>query len=162
MPVRAARPEDAAAIRRVHVEAFEREAEADLVEALEPLIVMSLVAEADDGSVVGNVVVSRATVGDVPILALAPLGVLPTHREAGHGFELVRAAVATAKRTDFPVMVVIGRPSYYGKLGFEPARRLGLKTTFKVPREVWRAVRLPAWDDALKGTVQYPDAFRAV
>ena len=63
---------------------------------------------------------------------------------------------------DYPAMVVIGRPSYYGKLGFEPARRLGLKTTFKVPREAWRAVRLPAWDGSLKGTVRYPDAFRAV
>ena len=162
MPVRAARPDDAAAIRRVHVAAFERSEEADLVEALKPHIVMSLVSEDEAGEVVGNVVVSRAHVGETPILALAPLGVLPGHRDAGHGFALVRAAVATARETDYPVMVVIGRPAYYGKLGFEPARRLGLKTTFKVPREAWRAVRLPAWDDALKGTVAYPDAFRAV
>jgi predicted N-acetyltransferase YhbS len=160
--VRAARPEDAEAVRRVHLEAFGRTEEADLVEALEPDIVMSLAAESDEGEVVGNVVVSRARVGETPILSLAPLGVLPAHRDGGYGFALVRAAVATARETDFPVMVVIGRPSYYGKLGFEPARRLGLKCPFRVPREAWRAVRLPAWDDTLKGTVRYPDAFRAV
>lgn len=158
--IRAAQPADAAAIRAVHVAAFERTAEADLVDALEPDIVMSLVAEAEDGTVVGNVVVSRAFVREVPILALAPLGVLPGHHEQGHGHALVRAAVATAKQTDFPVMVVLGNPAYYAKLGFEPARRLGLKAPFRVKRETWRAVRLTAWDDTLKGTVRYPEAFR--
>ena len=162
--IRAARPEDAAAIRRVHEEAFGRPAEADLVEALEAegRTVMSLVATIDDELVVGHVLVSLAHVGETAILALAPLGVLPEHREGGHGHALVRAAVATARETAFPVMVVIGSPAYYGKLGFEPARRLGLKPPFKIARETWRAVRLPAWDDTLRGTVRYADAFRPV
>ena len=159
--IRAARPEDAAAIRRVHEAAFDRVAEADLVEALEPDIVMSLVADVD-GEVVGSVVVSRAHVGETPVLALGPLGVLPDHRDGGHGRALVRAAVATARQTDYPVMVVVGRPAYYAKLGFEPARRLGLRCPFKVPRETWRAARLTAWSDELRGTVRYPAAFDAL
>ena len=156
--IRAATPEDAAAIRRVHEEAFGRPDEADLVEALADDWEISIVADVE-GEVVGHVLVSRAHVGEVPLLALAPLGVLPGHREGGHGRTLVRAAVATARETAFPAIVVIGRPSYYAKLGFEPARRMGLKTTFKVARESWRAVRLPAWDDTLRGTVRYPAAF---
>lgn len=162
--IRAAVPEDAAAIRRVHEAAFERTAEAELVEALveHGFAEVSLVAEVD-GEVVGHVLLSRVSVGEEPLLALAPLGVLPGHKESGHGRELVRASLAVARETAFPAVVVLGSPAYYGKLGFEPARRLGLKSPWKAPREAWRAVRLPAWEDgALKGLVRYPDPWRAV
>lgn len=164
--IRGAGPGDAAAIRGVHTEAFGRPAEADLVEALvaEGLAEVSLVAEVDDGEVVGHVLLSRVHVGEEPLLALAPLGVLPGHKDAGHGRELVRASLAVARETtDFPAVVVLGSPSYYGKLGFEPARRLGLKCPFKVPREAWRAARLPTWvDGQVKGTVRYPPPWNAV
>jgi predicted N-acetyltransferase YhbS len=156
--IRAATAADAAAIRRVHEAAFERTAEADLVEALDAETVISIVADVD-GEVVGHVLVSLAHAGETPILALAPLGVLPEHRGGGHGHALVRAAVATARATTFPAIVVIGRPAYYSKLGFEPARRLGLKAPFRVPRESWRAVRLPAFGYDLRGTVRYAPAF---
>jgi predicted N-acetyltransferase YhbS len=160
--IRAATPDDAGAIRGVHEAAFGRAAEADLVEALAAETEVSLVATvADDGEVVGHVLLSRAFVGETPLLALAPLGVLPGHSDAGHGRSLVKAALEAARATAFPAVVVVGRPSYYAKLGFEPARRLGLKCPFKVPRESWRAARLPAWDDEapLRGTVRYPPAF---
>jgi predicted N-acetyltransferase YhbS len=163
--IRPAGADDAAAIARVHTEAFERPEEASLVAALDAagLSEVSLVAEGDDGQVVGHVLLSRVTVGDVELLALAPLGVLPGHKSAGHGQALVRAALEAARATAFPAVVVVGSPSYYGKLGFEPARRLGLKCPFKVPREAWRAARLPAWvDGAVKGTVRYPPPWDAV
>ena len=162
--IRAAGPDDAAQIRRIHEAAFERPAEADLVAALDAagLSEVSLVCDTDDG-VVGHVLLSRVRVAATDLLALAPLGVLPGHTSSGHGRELVRAALAVARETAFPAIVVVGSPSYYGKLGFEPARRLGLKCPFKVPREAWRAVRLPAWvDGELRGTVRYPEPWNAV
>lgn len=163
--IRGAGPEDAPAIRRVHEEAFGRPAEADLVDALvaEGLAEVSLVSEVE-GDVVGHVLLSRVHVGEEPLLALAPLGVLPGHKDAGHGRELVRASLTVARETtSFPAVVVLGSPAYYGKLGFEPARRLGLRSPFKVPRETWRAARLPAWvDGAIKGTVRYPPPWDAV
>ena len=161
--IRPAAAGDAPAIRRVHEAAFERPAEANLVEALDAAGAseISLVSE-DDGEVVGPVLLSRVHVGETPLLALAPLGVLPGHKSAGHGRALVRAALDAARETTFPAVVVVGSPSYYGKLGFEPARRLGLRSPFKVPREAWRAARLPAWvDGELAGTVRYPPAFDA-
>ena len=162
--IRPAHADDAAAIARVHTEAFERPAEAELVAALDAggYAEISLVAEAD-GDVVGHVLLSRVAVKETELLALAPLGVLPGHKSAGHGRALVRAALGAAVDTSFPAVVVVGSPSYYGKLGFEPARRLGLKCPFKVPRESWRAARLPSWvDGAVKGTVRYPPPWDAV
>jgi predicted N-acetyltransferase YhbS len=161
--IRTATADDAPAIRCVHVEAFERDEEADLVEALVAAgeVVVSLVSVVE-GAVVGHVLLSRVHVGEAALLALAPLGVLPGHKSGGHGRALVRAALDVARETDFPAVVVLGSPSYYGKLGFEPARRLGLRCPWKVPREAWRAARLPAWvDGELRGTVKYPAAFGA-
>jgi predicted N-acetyltransferase YhbS len=161
--IRTAEASDAGAIRRVHLEAFGRPEEADLVDALVAAgeDVVSLVSVVDE-AVVGHVLLSRVHVGEAPLLALAPLGVLPGHKSGGHGRALVRAALDVAQGTPFPAVVVLGSPSYYGKLGFEPARRLGLKCPWKVPRESWRAARLPAWvDGELRGTVRYPAAFDA-
>ena len=162
--IRTARDEDAPAVRAVHEAAFGRPQEADLVEALDAAgeSVVSLVA-VEGERVVGHVLLSRVHVGEAPLLALAPLGVLPGHKDSGIGRALVQASLDVARTTDFPAVVVLGSPSYYGKLGFEPARRLGLKCPWKVPREGWRAVRLPSWvDGELRGLVVYPEPWSAV
>jgi putative acetyltransferase len=158
--VRDARAQDAAAVRAVHEAAFGQPDEARLVSELAAETEVSLVAT-DGDEVVGHVLLSRATLSDrVPILALAPLGVLPAHQGRGHGRALVRAAVERARATDYPLVVVVGHPAYYAKLGFEPARRLGVRCPIPdVPVEAWRALRLPAWSEDARGTVRYPPAF---
>ena len=89
MRVRQERPEDAAAIRRVHEAAFGQPAEADLVDALRAagdlVPELCLVAERG-GEVVGQIAFSRARLdsGDT-VLALAPVGVLPEHQGSGVG-----------------------------------------------------------------------------
>jgi putative acetyltransferase len=152
--IRRAEPGDAAAIGRAE--------EADLVEALAPETEVSLVAtEGDD--VIGHVLLSRAHVGEGPVLALAPLGVLPAHQSSGIGRALTRAALDAARETDFPLVVVLGHPAYYAKLGFEPASRFRIRPPFPVdPPEAFRIARLPAYVEGLRGTVRYPPAFGAV
>lgn len=151
--VRPAGPDDAEAIRAVHVAAFGRAAEADLVAALPPVI--SLV----DEEVRGHVLLSEAFVGDHAVLALGPLGVLPAAQGQGLGRALVREAVARARETAYPLIVVLGHPAFYGKLGFEPARRLGVRAPFKLEDvAAWRALRLPRWSEDVRGTMRYPDA----
>jgi putative acetyltransferase len=162
--IRAAGPSDAAAIRRVHERASGRPDEADLVAALAGDAELSLVAHDEEAGVVGHVLLCRASVsGRVPILALGPLAVLPAHRSRGHGRALVREALRRARDTTFPAVVVLGRPAaFFAKLGFEPARRLGLRAPSATAPEAWRAVRLPAWTDGVRGTVRYPPALAAL
>ena len=79
--IRAERPENHAAIRRVHELAFGQADEADLVEALraagDHVPRLCLVA-VDGDDVVGHIFFSEARLGTgVPVLALAPMGVLP-------------------------------------------------------------------------------------
>jgi putative acetyltransferase len=56
--------------------------------------------------------------------------------------------------------VLLGHPSYYPRFGFESARGVGLEPPAAAwPDAAWMARLLPAWDDAMRGTVRYPEAF---
>lgn len=165
--VRPERPGDAGAIRHVHERAFAPSgAEADLVEALraspDHVPELSLVALGDD-AVIGHIAFSRARLDSGhPVLALAPMGVLPEHQRRGAGSALVTEGLGRAAGTNFPLVVVLGHPDYYPRFGFEPADALGVLAPFEVPPEAWMAHRLPAYRPEARGTVAYADAFAAV
>jgi putative acetyltransferase len=161
--VRSETPEDFGAVRDVHECAFEGRAEADLVDALRSDHVhvpdLCLVA-LHRGSVVGHVAFSRARLDSGhPVLALAPMGVVPAYQRRGAGSALVSEALRRAAETDYPLVVVVGHPAYYPRFGFEPAAPLGIHAPFEVPAAAWMVHRLRAYRRDVRGTVVYPDAF---
>lgn len=117
-------PGDAAVLHALHRAAFERDLEADLAATLArdgDVLPSSRIALVD-GDVVGSVVASRAWVGDVEVVALGPVSVLPAWQRQGIGSRLVRAVVAAAPGA--PLFALLGSPSYYGRLGFAPDPRV--------------------------------------
>ena len=53
-----------------------------------------------------------------------------------------------------------GPPRLLPAVRFEPARGVGLEPPADAwPDPVWLARRLPAWDESMRGTVRYPEAF---
>ena len=161
--IRAERPEDHAAIRRVHELAFGQADEADLVEALraagDHLPRLCLVAVGGD-DVVGHISFSEARLDTgVPVLALAPMGVLPDRQRQGVGSVLMREALRRAAATDFPLVVVVGHADYYPRFGFERGENHGVVCPFPVPAEAWMVHLLPAYRPQARGTVEYPEAF---
>jgi putative acetyltransferase len=164
--IRLERPEDRAAIRRVHEAAFGQPDEAELVDALraagDHVPELCLIAERD-GAVIGHIAFSRARLErSVEVLALAPVGVLPEHQGKGAGSALNRAGLERAAQTGFALVVVLGHAGYYPRFGFEPAAPLGVLAPFDVPDENWMALRLPAYRPDARGTVRYADAFGVV
>ena len=162
--IRAERPEDFAAIRAVHLEAFGPQSpEADLVEALRAagahVPELCLVA-LRDGDVAGHVMFSRAVLdsGDA-VLALGPMGVRPALQRRGAGSALVAAALRRAADTDHPLVVVVGHAEYYPRFGFEPAGDRGVRAPWEVPPEAWMVHVLPAYRPTARGTVRYAEAF---
>jgi putative acetyltransferase len=162
--VRPEAPGDFGAIRAVHERAFApSQEEADLVDALRAseahvpeLCLVALL----DGAVVGHIAFSRAHLSSgPPVLALAPMGVVPEHQRQGVGTALVSEALRRAAETDFPLVVVVGHPAYYPRFGFEPADGLGVAAPFAVPAEAWMVHRLPGYRRDARGTVVYPEAF---
>jgi putative acetyltransferase len=162
------RPEQAGdedAIRLVETAAFGRELEAKIVDDLRgsPAFIpdLSLVAEDDDGAVVGHVLVSRGHVepSGEPILLLGPIGVLPERQGQGIGRALVEAALEGARRLGASCVALIGEPAYYERFGFVHAEPLGVLPPAGWPSRPFQVAVLDAEAELPRGRVAFSDAF---
>jgi putative acetyltransferase len=165
------RPEvagDVGAIRAIHNAAFGQPDEGRIVDAIRaagPEGWRSLVAEDNQGRVVGHLLLSPCDVerpdGSVAgtVLALGPVAVDPGVQYRGVGSSLVAASLGLAVARAAPAVVLLGHPAYYPRFGFGPARDLGLEPPADWPDDAWMARRLPAWTPDLRGVVRYPAAF---
>lgn len=163
----AERRQDFGAIHDLHLEAFgPGSPEAGLVDALRDagahVPELCLVA-ARGGRVIGHIFFSVATLDTGnPVLALAPMAVLPEFQRTGVGSALVRESIRLGGDTDFPMVIVVGHPTYYPRFGFEQANGYGIRAPWEVPPEAWMVHRLPAYRPEARGLVRYAEAFDAV
>lgn len=167
MIIRAAQAKDFATIHSLVQAAFSSAEHSDgtehyLVAALRKDVAyipsLSLVAEID-GTIVGHIMFTKATIEKQTILALAPLSVAPTYQQQGIGKALIHEGHRIAKELGYDYSVVLGSERYYPKLGYVPADTFGIKAPFDVPRENFMAYRLNPEASILKGTLVYAKAF---
>ncbi len=129
MIVREERPEDRQATFELERAAFEGDAEAEIARTVADLEgSFALVAE-DDG-LIGHVQMSRAWVGETPVVALGPIGVVAERRGEGIGSALILAALGEAARRGERAVILLGDPAFYGRFDFRPAAELGLVNPF--------------------------------
>ncbi|MBB5873268.1 putative acetyltransferase [Allocatelliglobosispora scoriae] len=165
MLIRRETPADIDAIRTVTAAAFQRVDEAALVDALRAddtawLPALSLVAvSAADGSVVGHVLATRATVDGVPVLGLGPVSVRPDHQGRGVGSALVHAVLGAADALDEPLVALLGSRDYYTRFGFRLAADFGITPPVAEWTPHFQVRALAAHDPRLRGTFAYADAF---
>lgn len=164
LEIREERSGDAEGIRQVVTAAFGRDAEARLVERLRASgnAKLSLVAEMP-GLLLGHVLFSPIGIETgrktVPILALAPLAVLPAFQRLGIGSALVSAGLGRMKANAAAVLVV-GEPQYYGRFGFVPASRFSIRCPFPAPDEYFMALELaPGGLKDCSGLARYGQEF---
>lgn len=150
-------------IREAHRQAFGREDEARLVDALRDggHVRLSLVAE-EGGRVIGHVLFSDLPIetpqGTVSALALAPLAVLPARQRQGVGSLLVREGLRACAGRGHRIVVVLGHPGYYPRFGFSAELARPLKAPFS--GEHWMAAELvPGALAGVAGQVRYPPPF---
>ena len=168
MTIRPERDGDADAIRALNDAAFEGPVEGRIVDELRGsehwIEGGSLVAENDDGEIVGHALVS---IGELVgfdervrrIWMLGPIAVAPARQGQGIGSALMKRAIGLAVERAQPVICLLGHASYYPRFGFEPARGIGIEPPRPWPDASWLALRLPAWDPALRGTAHFAPAF---
>jgi len=164
MNIRFEQPGDIEKIREVNLQAFETETEANLVEALRNADVelISLVAE-ENGEVIGHILFSPVILGDLRIMGLAPMAVLPDRQNKGVGTKLVKSGLQDCEKAGYEAVVVLGHAGYYPRFGFVPSVNFGIKSEYDVPPEVFMVKELR--EGALKGaagTVKYHPAFNQV
>jgi putative acetyltransferase len=161
-------PEDISVIHQVNELAFGRVNEADLVDRLrrEEAVILSLVAVQDE-QVVGHILISPVTVqnddSQWDAVALGPMAVLPRCQKQGVGSALIRAAFEELKKMGHFVVIVLGHPEYYPRLGFVPSRSLNIRWEIDVPDEVFMVAELKVGAlNGRTGVVHYHSAFSAV
>lgn len=162
--VRAEQPEDAVAVRAVHLAAFPTAFEADLVARLrqraQPAI--SRVAVVDD-EIAGHIFFSPVRISkrdDLKVMGLAPMAVRPAYQRQGIGAALVHSGLAGCQLLGYGAVVVLGHPGYYPRFGFTPAGQAGLRCVYDVPVEAFMMLELhPGYLQNVQGTVTYHPAF---
>lgn len=119
--IRTERPDDADAIEEVVAAAFDRGAEALLVEHLRDVgaLELSLVA-LRDGEVIGHVACSPVTIDAEEGLGwgVAPVSVRPDWQGQRVGHALMEAAIGRASDLGAKLLALVGDPGYYARFGF--------------------------------------------
>ena len=164
------RPElDADRERSLEIEraAFGRPDEAIIAEVVRDLEgSFALVAE-EDGGIVGHVQMSRAWIGETPVLSLGPIGVLPARQAEGIGSALVRASLDASRERGETAVILLGSPAFYPRFGFRPGSRFGLRNPyagvqekrFVVQEDDFMIALVGEGDPSFAGTVRWHPAF---
>lgn len=165
--VRSEKPEDYQKIYQINKVAFEGEVEAQLVNNLRKtkgfIPELSLVAE-KDGEIVGHILFSiihiNTNTGNIPVLALAPMAVLPEYQKQGIGSLLIKEGLKKCKKLGHKIVVLVGHSDYYPRFGFTPAKERGLKLPFDAPDEAFLVYEIiPNSLAGITGTIEYPPEF---
>lgn len=119
---------------------------------------LSLVAEID-GKVVGHILFTKATVGEDPVLVLAPLSVLPAFQRQGIGAALIKRGHAIAEDLGFAYSLVLGSETYYPRFGYLPASQFGIEIPKGMPEANFMAVQLREDAKPIRGAVTYAKEF---
>jgi len=158
LTVRQAVPADDDAIDELIAAAFDGgEAELDIVRAIRALGIalpeLQLVAE-DANELIGHVLVSEADLGGRSVPAIAPVSVRPDRQRQGVGSRLMTEVLALADGEGWPLVALLGHPSYYPRFGFEPGRPLGAVYA-PVDSPAFMIRRLSTYDDSWRGAFRF-------
>ena len=161
-------PSDIEKIWEVHSDAFETEAEANLVNSLRNsgCIYISLVAKTKN-DVVGHIfftpVELTGDVNQLKIMGLAPMAVSKKYQNKGIGSELVKTGLEHCQSLGYDAVVVIGHPNYYPRFGFVPSFKYGIKSEYDVPDEAFMVIELaPNSLQGHKGIIKYHEEFSKI
>ena len=159
--------EDPDSIRAVHLQAFPSAVESQLVDALRASgkATISWVAE-ENGSVVGHVLFSPVSVverqpGWARGLGLAPVAVIPGFQSKGAGSALIKTGLEAARKAGYRFVVVLGKPAYYARFGFQKASMLGLANEYGVDDPFMVLELVPGGLEGISGLVKYASEFGA-
>jgi putative acetyltransferase len=168
--IRSETQDDYAVITEINDAAFGQKNEGRLVERLREtdkfIPELSLVAELD-GISVGHIlfypVIINSAENRYPILALAPISVLPDYQNKRIGSTLVIGGLKRSQELGHRAVIVLGYPEYYHKFAFKTASHWGIRPPFEVPDNAFMALELVLGElEGKAGIVEYPEEFNGV
>lgn len=130
----------------------------ELFECSEYIPELSIVAEMG-GEIVGHAISTRGWLGQLELLALGPIGVLPPFQRRGVGSALMRETAARATALGEPGIALLGSPLYYPRFGYVPGTSLGVEPPEAAWGDHFQFLALPGWPDDASGTFRYAAPF---
>ncbi len=109
----------------------------------------------EKSEILGHIVFTKAKIGEIEALALAPLSVLPKAQRKGIGIALIKEGHKIAKSLGYDIIVVLGSEKYYPRVGYKPASLFGIRALFEVPDENFMAISLSDSTEQINGEVEY-------
>ncbi|MDD1478385.1 N-acetyltransferase [Arthrobacter sp. H16F315] len=129
-----------------------------LFDCAEFLPEFSIVAELD-GAVVGHVISTRGRAGELDLLGLGPIGVLPRLQRHGIGSALMQETIARANAAGERGIALLGDPEYYSRFGFVPSTSLGVEPPCSAWGPHFQLLPLALWPGGVSGSFHYAEAF---
>jgi len=162
--IRESVPSESGAIESLYPDAFPDEDLLPLVRDLlqDPVVATSLVGVIDS-RIVGHAIFTKCGVvgNNFSVALLGPLAVAPAWQRQGIGSAIVRAGLRLLEETDVSLVLVLGDPAYYKRLGFLP--EFLIEPPFRLPAEwdgAWQSQRLDKTKAAFSGKLSVPRQWR--
>ena len=112
-----------------------------------------------DGEVVGHVISTRGRAGELALLGLGPIGVVPRLQRHGIGSALMKETISRANAAGERGIALLGDPEYYSRFGFVASTSLGVQA----PDPAWgghfQLLPLALWPGGVSGTFHYAKPF---
>jgi predicted N-acetyltransferase YhbS len=118
----------------------------------------SIVAELD-GEIVGHVISTRGWVGELELLGLGPIGVVPRLQRHGIGTALMKETLARANLAGERGIALLGSPDFYSRFGFVPSTSLGVAPPEAAWNGYFQLLPLAVWPGGVSGTFRYAHPF---
>ncbi len=129
-----------------------------LFECGEYLPEFSIVAELD-GEIVGHVISTRGWAGELQLLGLGPIGVVPRLQRHGIGSALMKETISRANAAGERGIALLGSPEYYARFGFVPSTSLGVQAPDASWGDYFQLLPLALWPGGVSGTFCYAGPF---
>ena len=146
------KPEDAAAIERLHERTFGPGRYARTAfrirEGIGHDLALSFTARIGT-LLVGSVRLSPVRIGEAKALLLGPLTIEPPFRDRGIGLAMMQRAIADAKEQGHTLVILVGDEPYYARVGFKRVPRGRVK--MPGPVDPARLLVLELSDGAFEG-----------
>ncbi len=121
-----------------------------------------------DGRLIGQNMFMRTVINaddgrDIPVLTMGPIGIIPELKRKGYGKKLLDFSLEKAAAMGFGAVLFEGNIGFYGKSGFDYARKFGIRyhdlpegadDSFFLCREL-----IPGYLDGITGVYQTPKGY---
>jgi predicted N-acetyltransferase YhbS len=96
-------------------------------------------------------------------VVLAPVAVMPNHRNRGLGGKLVLMGMRELAKLQCQAVFVLGDPSFYGRFGFQSTRPYGIGCEIPVKSDVFQVRMLtPTALEGVRGVVRFEPELRSL